>query len=466
MDFISINEENISNKKLKLLFLFCLIATIPVFLVITSYKHIFVVVLFGLFPFILLSAFNFRILLSIFVASFFVNFLLAEFKITVLLVPLIFVSFLITQNKFKIQEFKNPLTYPIIFYIITIIPSYFNCTNIPGSLLISLNFVAFLIIIYFIPVYLKGYNSIAYLLKIYLIMALLNALFVDFISLKNNERFFGFAGVVYVDYVNIAILISLIFLLFHKRSYKIVQLGLLITFLLASILMQTRNAWIALALTLFVFILFILWKYKKFGLNRIKAGFLILAVIIILAGSAYFVKSMSSGVSKRVTELTVDQKQSSGDMPSNSIVTRLLIWDTALNGFKAHPVFGIGFYSFPLESKYYYTIPKFLYDQYVKKLTPHVGYLAVVTETGSVGLAGFLIFIFFTIKMAFDSFILSKTNEEIVYSSIILWCLVYIAFSLVMTDAWLWGSGIMVWGMFLSFGVFNFKQLKSKYFQS
>ena len=167
-------------------------------------------------------------------------------------------------------------------------------------------------------------------------------------------------------------------------------------------------------------------------------------------------------LSERVGEIESRGVITERGMASNSIVSRMLIWDTAWQAIKAHPVVGIGFYSFPFNSKYYYTIPRILFNNYVHRRTPHVGYLAVLTETGIIGLLTFLILVYIILFLIFKAADLAKEKDEIFFSQILLWCLVYITYSLFLTDAWLWGSGIMVWGMFLGLGTANYKNLIKK----
>ncbi len=364
----------------------------------------------------------------------------------------------------KVSELKNPLTLPILFYILTVLPSFINTSNITGSLIISLNFIAFLVIVFMLPLQLKKFKDIRFLLNVFLFFSLINALHVILIGLTTNDRFFGFAGVVFVDYVNIAIIISTIFLLVSNRANKLIHLLLLIAFSLASVLMQTRNAWLAFAITILFLIIFMFLKHKRIGLKKSKLFLITFTIIGFTLFIAVWGIPLNIQVQERISEYTRLEEKTGEEVFTSSLVTRILIWDTALNAFEAHPIVGIGFYSFPLESSKYYTIPKFLYNKFVKNLSPHVGYLAVLTETGIVGLIGFLIFLFYTLKIAYDSFKMSMTNKEIVFSLIILWCLVYIVFSLFMTDAWLWGSGIIVWGIFLAFNIFNYKSLKVKYY--
>ena len=146
---------------------------------------------------------------------------------------------------------------------------------------------------------------------------------------------------------------------------------------------------------------------------------------------------------------------------SNSLVMRVLIWSTAYNAFVAHPIVGIGVYGFPSSSAQYYTFPKLLYDRYVKGLTPHVGYLAVATETGVVGLAGFLFFVIAGIRTVFRP-LGELSGADRTHSLIFAWVFSYIVLSMFTTDAWLWGQGIVLVGIVLGLSLGAAKESTAK----
>src|SRR5437773_3158802 len=54
----------------------------------------------------------------------------------------------------------------------------------------------------------------------------------------------------------------------------------------------------------------------------------------------------------------------------------MLIWDAAINAFRAHPVTGIGVYGYPYSSKRYSTVPLPLYRAFVEGNSPHETFIA------------------------------------------------------------------------------------------
>ena len=141
---------------------------------------------------------------------------------------------------------------------------------------------------------------------------------------------------------------------------------------------------------------------------------------------------------------------------SNSIVSRFLIWHTALKAFFKHPIVGIGAYSFCFDSQFYRTIPLVLYKIWVKGMSPHITYLAVLTETGIVGFIGFAIFLVSTLRMGLKSVTHSITNGQKYFSLGIFIIQIYVFFSMAVTDAWLWGQCGMLWSMILGISLANY----------
>jgi O-antigen ligase len=99
----------------------------------------------------------------------------------------------------------------------------------------------------------------------------------------------------------------------------------------------------------------------------------------------------------------------------------------------------------------------FLYESFVERLTPHETFLAILTESGIIGFLGFVIFLISTIVFAIKSYLISKSVEELFYSEIILWLTLYTLFSMIITDAWLWGHGIVLWGLLIGMSIANRK---------
>ncbi len=430
-----------------------------------GFNHITAGIIIGL-PIIGLLVFGFEPFLMLMIISLFINYDALMFKVTTLLAIPLFVSYLITSRELNIRSFKNALTVPFLIYFFTMLPSLLNSINLPLSLYLMYNLYAMVLVFHILSTKIETQYQIKRYLNFFIIMCVINGfdIFVQFLT--NGGRVFGFSGIVFVDYSAMAVLASLIFLIFSKGVKKYFYLILTLFILCALIFTQTRNTLVSLGVSFLAFIIYLIKENKIFNLGRktVIAYFIVILVIssLLVIGLLIYMP----GIFKRFTDLTaynqmfVVEKSKVGI--NSSIVTRALIWLTALNAFIQHPIIGIGAFAFPFSSNFYYTIPTILFKLYVEGLSTHITFLSTLTETGIIGTIGFLIFLFSSLKIAFKTIKLAQDENERILSVVILFLQIYIFFSMFMTDAWLWGQCGMLWGFILGLSVANYNILSKR----
>ena len=461
---MKISLENIDTKVLKesklIFFLLFLLIPALVFLKNNVNEVVFFSVLFV--PFFILLALDFEIIYKILIISFFLNIVIVGNKITVWYCYLVLFSFLITHVNFKRSDFTNPLTKPLLIYVLLCLPSFINSFNLLYSIYLCTGFILLVCLVYILPIYMDEYSKIYSSIFLFLFLSVVNSLHVIYGSYSGETRFFGFCGVLFADYVNIAFSIVLNYLLLkHKNKYlQIILIGL---FLVVSFEMQTRNAWITLFVTLSCYFVFLFVNSDKVNINRQKIIISLAAMIMLLFAAFMFASVINPSVSSRVSDLNSGGELISDEGGvSNTLVSRALIWHTAFNAFKAHPIIGVGWCSFSIFSKYYSTLPEILYTRFVANCTAHLGFLAVLTETGIVGLCGFVILLASIIKLSIKSIKIAKTKDEMLISFVSFNIILYLSISLFLTDAWLYSTGLIVWSFFLSIAISNYKILIRK----
>ncbi len=442
------------------------------FIIILSAVLLFAYIVFGykipliigisLVPLLFIMSLNYWLTFSLLLLSIFIKFDYAWYTTGVWFSFVFIFSYFLTHQKILKRDYKIPLTFPIIFYILSILPSYFVSIRPLFSIYLSYNLVAIISIAYILSSSFTN-ERIIYAAKLYFLYLIINGFQVIYQGITTGDRAFGLAGVMFVDYVGIGIVITVIFIIFNKNTFLRIVSGLLLFFLLiSSLLTQTRNSWVAIALALFSLLLFLIKRAKFFNLNR-KLLILTLIILISVISSGYLlVEKINPAVATR-TEETTEFKNSISETGKveNTLVTRLFIWDTAFNMIQKKPILGIGAYSFPITSKYYYTIPKILYKKYVKGRTPHITFLAVLVETGIVGLIGFLFFIISVLRINFKTINLSSLRNDQMITLSLFWSLIYIFISMFMTDAWIWGQGAILFGIILGLNLANRRILLS-----
>lgn len=405
---------------------------------------------------------NFKATLYIFIASIFVGFTIWELFIPMYFAMPVLFSFLICY-KFHPSEIKNDINKYFAIYLLSILPSYFFSGAVAYSILLSYHLFAFVVIYNIIAIYSDNYEKIHKILKLFVLMAVANAINIIYMAFVTGKRVFGFSGLMYVDIVCVAIIIVFVLLLYYNKD-RFQNIICLIFLTIAVVLTQTRGVWVCVGLTIILIIINFVIKSKSLGYNRIKVIFasasLFLAVAIIIA-AIYFI--FPTAFSRLAAPTIKSNEELAGRITAiNSFATRYFIWNTSFNAFKSHPIFGIGIYSFKFVSKMYSTIDPVLFKLFVEALVHHTMVLAVLTETGIVGGLGFLYFFINTIRYARRNVKKSRTREELSYSSIIFWIYIYMCFSFVTSDAWLWGTLIMVWSIINGLSISNYKILESR----
>ena len=416
-------------------------------------------------PLIFVFSFNFRLTYCILIVSLFINLHFQWLSSAIWLAILVPISYIIGFKNIKLKEFNLPITISLLIYLFTMFLSLKNSVDLLFSLYLMYNMVAFVMILYFSVASIRSKKEVLTYIILFLIFNIFNSFHVLFDGLTSSKRAFGFAGVMFVDYVGLAITMNFILLLTSRRkNYRLLLVVSLILFVIALLITQTRNAWISTFLSLFLLMIFLIIMSQKFNMRRLLLVTMLVASVVVISSLVLVVTSVNPEVGERAQQTTeIDESIDHTGAVKSSLVMRFFIWHTAYMAFVEHTVFGIGAYSFPFSSFQYYTIPRFLFDTYVEGRTPHITYLAVAVETGVVGLLGFLIFLFASLKFSFDGIRYSKSFEESSFSLLLFWPLIYIIISMLMTDAWLWGQGLILWAILLGFNLWNSKTLKQKY---
>ncbi len=360
------------------------------------------------------------------------------------------------------SELKNPLILSLFAYLLMTLPSLINTSAPLLSIMDYSNLIA-MVIVFFVTI--LGFNDIKDIKKVFyffIVAVLLHSFYVLYLGLTTGKRVFGILNVYYIDFAGLGGVVSLILLIYLKGLKRIFAGIAFIIITVGLILTQTRNAWLSFGFAIITLLIFLIVNAKKYQIKRIFAVTFWVVSVGTIGFTFFIAEDVNSNVtqrleiSKQTTVLNVDDPTNIG---GNSFVSRAFIWHTAVMAFLEHPVVGIGVYAFRYVSKMYYKIPKSFYLLYVEHNTPHVTYLQVLTETGIVGFIFFIIFIIAVIRLLFRTSKLPKNSDEATITLMINWSLIYIIFSMFMTESWLYGQYIMWFGVLLGFLVKNYKIL-------
>jgi O-antigen ligase len=400
---------------------------------------------------LLLALSSFEFALALVVVSLFVNVHVWGFNSAVWSVLPLGAAFLLKYTDFEWRELANPLTFPILVYGACILPSFLNASQPLTCLVMLLNAAAFTIVLHVLVVGLRSHGDIRRLTGLYLGMALLNTAHVIVLYLSGVPRPFGFAGLMFVDLSAFSVCLAATMSIVSRGRQRIGLLVLSLVLTVGLVLTQTRNTWLSAIITLAFLGLYVAVHPEVAGFSRRRMISTAIVGSALIAGMVFLVLLLNPKIADRATEFSSKPAISFNESgnPENSLGTRLMIWDTALNAFMAHPIAGIGVYSFPYVSRQYYTIPRVLYEEFVDERTPHQTHLAVLTETGLIGFAGFLFFLTSAVRRAFTSITLARGEDGKRYALVAAIAVVYCTVSMLFTDAWLWGQLIVMLGMVL-----------------
>jgi O-antigen ligase len=397
---------------------------------------------------LLLMAGNPELVLAALMVVFYLDIHISIFSSAVWFTVLVAVAFVVHHRDFAWRDLLTPLSVPILVYGLSVIPSIFNADHPIYCIKRTYNMAAFLIAMYYCLMSIRTPDMLRRIIFLFIILTAADATDVIIDALNSRGRETGFAGVMFVDYAGISVSILGAMVFFAKGWKRIVLLALALLITMGLILTQTRNAWLATVITLGVGVGYLIRHPGMGSISRRRLIFTAVAGCIAIAAVALFTVELNPSVGTRAAGIVeANMVETSTELIiRNSLLTRVLIWTTALNAFLTHPLIGVGVFGFADVSFQYITVAKFLYFVYVKGNSPHIAYLAVLTETGIIGMAGFL---YVLISMLRTSL---RTIREIVdvsgrrYALVALVALVYCMVSMAFTDAWLWGQGVVLWG--------------------
>jgi O-antigen ligase len=398
---------------------------------------------------LLLTSFEFSLIVLAMV--FFVKPYVWVFSSAVWFSVVVGAAFLLTRRDFAWKDLAHPLTVPIAVYGLCALPSFVNAVNPAMSAAKLFNVVAFLVVLYCTGAGLHSRDQIRRIVAAFLFLALVNGLDVIVGAVATGKRLYGFAGLMYVDYAGLAVSVTATMTLFAHGIRRILLLLLSLAITGALILTQTRSTWLATIATLFFLGGYLVLNPDVVGATRKRLVVLLVAGSLGIVVTIVGVVAVNPKIEQRVSNLeeggSVELDPNYGQ--KNSLITRMLIWDTALRTFSEHPIIGIGVYGFSYASRQYARMPWFLYEKYVSGMSPHQTHFAALVETGILGYLGLLVFLVSIVRYPIRVLRQVRGDRARHFALVGAVAVVYCVSSMFFTDAWLWGQGIVLLGLVL-----------------
>jgi O-antigen ligase len=387
--------------------------------------------------------------LAMLVVVLFVDFPVSIFSSAVWFTVIVALAFLVNHRDFAWKELSTPLTLPLLIYGLAVLPSLMNAVNPWKSMAMFFNVFAFLVAMYVTFMNVRTMDAIRRLAWVYMGMTLVNGIVLIRESVMTGLRDYGFASIMSVDYSGLAVSVLVAVALLIEGRRRVLTLGVCFVVGIALVLTQTRNAWLSTLVTL-VFVAVYVARYpslagvprRRLVLSVVLGGFLLAFV----AGGAILLNPAVEQRAVNVTQARVVEAEETVSV-ENSVITRMMIWNTAYNAFVAHPWIGVGVYGFAEASRQYARIPPVFYEVYVRGMSAHQTFISVLVETGILGMAGFLVFLGSILRVAFRSVheVVGVRAQRYAFAGLV--AIVYCTASMFVTDAWMWGQGIVLWGL-------------------
>lgn len=174
-------------------------------------------------------------------------------------------------------------------------------------------------------------------------------------------------------------------------KYKYVSGIMFLAGLAALIFNGTRGAWLAVAITSGILLFYYMFRSKR--------NFIVGIVLITVCGS---ILVNNSAFMHRMSTITDNKYQSNSE--------RLLMWNSAWNMFKDHPVLGVGLGQYKNNYQQKYISPK---AKEPNLEHAHNNFMQMLAENGMVGFLGFMTTFTYIIWHNFRKFLTSKNIYSI-----------------------------------------------------
>ncbi|MBX7045691.1 MAG: O-antigen ligase family protein [Ignavibacteria bacterium] len=283
------------------------------------------------------------------------------------------------------------------------------------------------------------------------------------IIITGKLRAVGLVGFPIMDFLVVSFIIIVFYYFIFNNSYSILLWSVLLVNTCVLITTQSRFAWFGLVISI-IYGLIISVKKDPNTLKLIKSklswamlgGVFLVAALIILGLDKIFIA--------RFSDLSLDlfQGTSEGDLVSNSLESRILIWIVAYNVFIDNLWTGVGYLMFSEITSNYNIYPDFIFENFVEKLDAHTTYFNILAETGIVGFTAFISY-FITIFIYSYKAINISYNRFSKKISIILNILVFfILIHSIYSGAFTFGTNAYLMHFIFGVTIFNYVFLKKK----
>ncbi|MFQ5677185.1 MAG: O-antigen ligase family protein [bacterium] len=307
-------------------------------------------------------------------------------------------------------EFEAPALLPLAFILVAAVLSVINARYVFASVKNILKFVeAFLLIFWLTATFVTKKETILKIFNSFLVAGVVAAVIGIYRYMEGYEtRVFGLQGGGFGAYIGVSSLIALDILILAKANVKkLLALLVLILFIAALILSQTR-AW------LLATILAMLFMITRIGSKKKSLGFAVMIMVLVTVVYVALSSDFFPTNQQQLISAGAEKALQTGFGPEDtvgkyvSILMRVFIWIHGFSLYMQNPVLGFGIGN--LRFKNFFT------GELGPPSDPNVGYvdnhwLNVLYETGVLGIIGWVALAALVFKCC-KTIIKSSTSPE------------------------------------------------------
>jgi len=277
------------------------------------------------------------------------------------------------------------------------------------------------------------------LMNLYMILTAIFSLiaFIQFYLAGGAIRSFGITGLTLQYIAMTAVPMAMVFLIWSENiGTKLFYMAISIVSVLGIFATQSRAPLIAILITFPVIMLISFRKARQEKDYRTVRSVKYVLLPVIVLGAVLFIleETFFVGTLSRLDELIQSLKN-----PVGTVMTRIILWTSAIMAFMEHPVLGVGIGNMRVVHEVVPEVKLIPYWAWVKGMSAHNVLLHYLAETGLVGAISLLFLFGKNLSIGYKSFKLKLSKHDNMISTALFIASFVCFITMFYMRSWTWG---------------------------
>lgn len=362
-----------------------------------------------------------------------------------------------THNRIRSTGLDKPFLFLIIATWLSALFAYSWVESVVPSIRILVIYLTFRIVFKF-----ALEIGVKKLINMYIILtAILSFIaFIQFYIAGGGIRTFGITGLTLQYFAMTAVPMAIVFLIWSKNILSFLFYSLIcVISVLGIFATQSRAPLVAILIVFPVIMLISFQKARREKDTRtVKNVKYVLLPMIVLGASLFFLEeSFFEGTISRLDELIQSIKN-----PVGTVMTRIILWTSAIMTFLEHPILGVGIGNMRIVHEIVPEVKLIPYWAWVKGMSAHNVLLHYLAETGIIGTIALVYLFSKNLSIGFKSFKL-KLNKHDNMISATLFIASFVCFvTMFYMRSWTWGMDGHILSFIFGLNAAWFYQMKNQ----